>query len=352
VRRRNDPIPKSGGSSGITGGGGCLFTRKGCRRRSVLAAGAIAGLRDIARDSTSIAFGIQLETGIQAIRSLTARAAAPVSLGSAHSRVIKTNSCLVTEAWFPPGTVLDQHRHDGTVVAVMLEGSFTTVLGQRHIECTPSTAWTEPAEERHANVVGPRGARVVVAQLDHRCTELFKVFGGFVDAVTVLRDPVVTADAYRVSRELAIGDAMSEVAIEALILAMISTAARSAAAPQRAGATPEWLSRAREIIHAGFRHGLRLSEIAEGAGVHPSHLAHEFRRRFRCTVGEYARKLRLDWAAERLRTTDDTLTDVAFSAGYCDQAHLTRECTRALGVTPARLRARLRGGGQATSTSA
>jgi AraC family transcriptional regulator len=260
---------------------------------------------------------------------------------------MKSRSCLITEAWFPPGTVLDDHRHDGTIVAVMLEGSFTTTLGRRRLDCSPSTAWTEPAEERHANHVGRHGAHVIVAQLDHSCTELFDLFRDFMSSAAILRDPVVVADARRLARELAIADSLSPVAAESLVLTMMTAAARAGTMATAEKAAPPWIARAREVIHAEFRQGLRLETIAAEANVHPSHLAHEFRRRFRCTVGEYARKLRLSWAVDRLQSSDEPISQVALSAGYCDQAHLTRECTRELGLTPARLRARNRKGSEA-----
>ena len=38
-----------------------------------------------------------------------------------------------------------------------------------------------------------------------------------------------------------------------------------------------------------------------------------------------------------LRDRRETLAGAAFALGYADQAHLTRECVRLSGLTPARL---------------
>ena len=74
------------------------------------------------------------------------------------------------------------------------------------------------------------------------------------------------------------------------------------------------------------------------AGVHPSHLAHTFRARLGTSVGEYVRRLRVEWAAERLGDSDAPISAIAIQAGFSDQSHLTREMVRRLGVSPARLR--------------
>jgi AraC family transcriptional regulator len=262
----------------------------------------------------------------------------PVSLGSERTRSVTTDSFLLTDCRFPPTAVLSPHRHARGIFAVMLEGSFEAALWHRRLECTPATVWTEPAEERHANYIGPLGARVVVVQPDPERMEFFAPVAGLTHVGSVLHDPSIAADARRICAELDVGDALTPVAIESLVLLMIATAARAMPRTPHAPSLPSWLSRARDVVHARFLTGFRLADVADDVGVHPSHLAHEFRRHFRSTVGQYARQLRFQWAVNRIRSTDDTLAHIALAAGYSDQAHLTRHCTRMLGVSPARLR--------------
>jgi AraC-like DNA-binding protein len=52
---------------------------------------------------------------------------------------------------------------------------------------------------------------------------------------------------------------------------------------------------------------LSLSFIAQSVGVHPVHLAHSFRRYYRCSVGEYVRRLRIGFACRQLSKTDTPL---------------------------------------------
>jgi AraC family transcriptional regulator len=267
------------------------------------------------------------------------RANVPVTMGSPRFRTAATSGCTVTEAWFPPGAVLEPHTHERTIFAVMLDGSFDSAIARRRLECTPAAVWTEPREERHANYIGRSGARVLVVQPDPARLDLFEAFAPLTDEVRLLRHAGIAADARRVLAELDVADALSPLAIDSLVLTMMTTASRlSFGGDRRRGRLPDWLARAQEILHAHFRDHVRLADVAAAVGVQPSHLAHAFRRHFRTTVGAYVRSLRLDWAVGRLTTTDDPIAEIALAAGYSDQSHLTRECRRARGLSPGEYR--------------
>jgi AraC family transcriptional regulator len=266
------------------------------------------------------------------------RASVPVTMGSPRFRTAATSGCTVTDAWFPPGTVLEPHTHDRTIFAVMLDGCFDSAIARRRLDCTPATVWTEPREERHANYIGRAGARVLVVQPDPARSDLFAPFASLTDEVHLLRHAGIAADARRVLAELDIADALTPLAIDSLVLTMMTAASRVRFGRQNRRALPPWLARAQEILHERFRDGVQLADVAAAVGVHPSHLAHAFRRHFRTTVGTYARSLRADWAVERLVRTDDPLAEIALAAGYSDQSHFTRECRRARGVSPGEYR--------------
>ena len=81
-----------------------------------------------------------------------------------------------------------------------------------------------------------------------------------------------------------------------------------------------------------------LGEIATEVGLHPSHLARTFRAHVGESIGEHGRRLRLEWAAERLVCSDEGLAEIAGRAGFSDQSHFTREFKRRFGVAPGRYR--------------
>ncbi len=256
----------------------------------------------------------------------------PVTSGSSRFETIETAGCRVTHAWFPPGTVLHPHTHDRTILSVMIAGSFDTAVGGRRLECTPATVWTEPVEEKHANYVGRRGAEVVVVQPDHRREDLFSPFGALLDGVVCRRSARLLADAHRLVAELATGDALRGLAVDALVTSMMVTASRQECA--HPASPPAWLRRVREALHETFRSPPTLAELAAVAGVSAAHVCHAFRRHYGTTVGEYVREIRMRWAAERLVATGDAIATIAAAAGYADHSHFARECRRRLGAGP------------------
>jgi len=77
-----------------------------------------------------------------------------------------------------------------------------------------------------------------------------------------------------------------------------------------------------------------MDDLADVAGVHPLHVAREFRRTFRYTVAGYLGVLRARRACEALATTDLPLSAIAQSASFLDQSHFTQVFRATIGMSP------------------
>jgi AraC family transcriptional regulator len=137
-------------------------------------------------------------------------------------------------------------------------------------------------------------------------------------------------------------DGVSGIVIEGLLLEMFGEASRQSTQCV-ANHPPRWLSQAREMLHARFAENLTLSEVARVVGVHPVHLAQMFHKTYNCTVGEYMRRLRIEYACHELATSQKPIVDIALAAGFCDQSHFTRTFKRSTGLAPSQYRETLRG---------
>jgi AraC family transcriptional regulator len=266
----------------------------------------------------------------------------PVSFGSPQYASTEVCGLLVTHAIFPPHGRLCAHVHDRTCVATTLHGRFASGMRGRSHWSRPSMVLTEPAGERHDNVFGASGAHVLVVQPDAARCEVFRPFTQFLDSINHFHDPAIGVLARRIGVEIAQPDEVSPLVIEALGLELLATAARRLAPKRAETSAPQWLRRVRERLHDTFAQPLTLTELAAIAGVHPAHLARVFRRHYRCSVGAYQRELRLEWSARRLALGNGSLAEVATSAGFSDQSHLTRAFKRRFGSTPGVFRARAR----------
>jgi AraC family transcriptional regulator len=268
-------------------------------------------------------------------------------MGSSTFRSLEIGGFLLLEAWFPPGELLPRHTHDRASVAIMLDGSFDLEVPGRVHHCPPTATFVEPPGEVHANRMGPRGARVVVIQPDPTAIELLRPFEQMLDHVTHRHHGGLAVLAERLARELRRADDLVPLAAEAITLELLVSLARLDRDERRG--PPPWLLRAQEVLHARFAEPLRAADLAHEAEVHPAHLAREFRRHFRMSLGSYVRRLRLDWAARALARSDVPLAELALAAGFADQSHFTRAFKRYTGVTPNVYRGSTRGAGNECS---
>lgn len=108
---------------------------------------------------------------------------------------------------------------------------------------------------------------------------------------------------------------------------------------RRAATPPDWLMKAKKLVHQRACEGFTIAEIAYEVAIHPVHLATEFRRFFGVTICEYARQIKLDLAKKRLVSTNDPVAEIALETGFYDQAHLTRVFRSRFGMPPAKFRA-------------
>ena len=258
-----------------------------------------------------------------------------VTMGSPSFRHVHTPTVDVVSAWFPPNARLDAHTHAQAVFGVMLQGSFRTHILGRNVDYLPSGAWTEPAEERHANVAGRAGAHVIVVQPAAEAREIGIECRRLLDDVVSLQSAELLADASRLEAECSTPDDLSPLVVEGTALAMLARGARLFRSIRHHEKEPRWLAHAMEYLRAHRLDRIRLSDVARDVGVHPSRLAHEFRARVGTSPGEYVRRLRLEWAARRLVDDDAPIAEIALRAGFYDQSHFSRLFRRHFGIAPA-----------------
>ncbi len=143
--------------------------------------------------------------------------------------------------------------------------------------------------------------------------------------------------AEQLRHELCWQDDLTPLAVESLCLELLVAASRAQRVSH--GPAPAWLLRTVDYAHAQFLERPSLRELGKIAGVSPEHFNREFRRLYRVNAAQYIRRLRLEWAAERLRNDEESLAEIASAAGFADQSHFTRWFKRQFGITPAAYRA-------------
>jgi AraC family transcriptional regulator len=254
----------------------------------------------------------------------------------------------VTETRARPGVCLPRHAHEYACVVVPLEGSFAETFRSGSVACEVATALFKPGGEQHTDCFGRVGARCLVVEFRASRFDEICQHAPPLDRVANTRSGAVMKLATRMHYELARGDALSPLMLEGLVLELLGTTFRHSGSDTIAYA-PRWLERIRERLHEEYSGKLSIAALAADANVHPDYLSRCFRKQYGMLIGEYLRRLRVDWAARAMATTDTPLVQIAQSAGFSDQSEFTRRFREVMGMTPGRYRAQ-RAGRQDAST--
>jgi AraC family transcriptional regulator len=263
----------------------------------------------------------------------------PVTTGSPRARSARLEVCHANLAQFPSQLRLARHIHERAIVAVTLTGLFDIGFGSKTLTTRRGWAHVEPATEPHGNTFAASGATVVALEIDPAgMPELLRPVARLLDTPWSGLSSGAEMAARSLAREIRHPDDLSALSMEGLVLEVLASVARVFAAPEDR-APPPWLLEARDMIHDLFARPPRIGDIAKAVGVHPMRLMRAFQAQYGTSPGSYLRRLRLEWALERLAGSDEPVSAIAAGAGYADQSHLTRAVKRGTGYTPGRYRA-------------
>jgi AraC family transcriptional regulator len=250
-----------------------------------------------------------------------------------HHQTSDMNFC---EVLYPPRLRQARHTHKLASFSYVLSGSYAESLNRRTHRRETSTVVFHPPAESHA-VEFENDVRILGVEFSFEKLSYISRQSVIFEASASCRSEKTNWLGERIYQEFQRMDAFSMLAIEGLILELLAEAARA-----RVGANekdcPRWLKRSKDFLHANFTESFTLEEIARVADVHPVHLSRVFREKFGCTIGEYVRRLRVEFASRQILSTEESLGEIAHAAGFSDQSHFNKTFKTAFGLTPAEYR--------------
>jgi AraC family transcriptional regulator len=233
----------------------------------------------------------------------------------------------VNEVFYPAGMRQERHRHNCASFSFVAVGRYDERIGHQSNSRTSATLIYHPAGECHA-VDFESDVRILSVEFRDRNTT-----DDSLDRGSSHRSELTAWLGTRLEHELMRVDTASTIAIDGLISEMLAEGSRGKVLIEETGRTA-WLTRAIDYLHDNFAASISLAEVARTAGVHSAHLSRVFRQKMGCTVGEYVRRLRFEFACQQILTTGRQLCDVALDAGFADQSHFNRMFRAKMGVTP------------------
>ena len=237
------------------------------------------------------------------------------------------------EVFYPPVTRIERHAHESPFFALSMAGTFTESVGSSSFEYRPRDVVYHGAGEEHAVSVG--GAHVRCFVLEMRTDLVEKRFGVRLPASMFHREnsPLASmlTSAYSEFRH---PDSVSWLAIQSQLMQLLVAASRVSVDRDQ----PRWLNRVTELLRERFRSRLTLDEISAEVGVPAERVSSVFRSRFRRSLADEQRRLRVELACRLLLNGALSLSEIAIQAGFADQPHFSRAFKSVTGMTPAQYR--------------
>jgi len=243
----------------------------------------------------------------------------------------------LTETRYQPGVNVPTHSHENGYICFVRQGAYTESYGRHTRSCHPMTVAIHPSDEVHSERFLDSEARSFNIEVCPSLLERIRYYSTALDSPSEFQGGMMSALAVRLYNEFTNTDEVSALAIEGILLEMIAEASRRRSR-EKDRQPPRWLEQAREILHSRFAESLTVGSVATSVGVHPVYLATTFRDKYHCTIGDYLRRLRVEYACRAISETDLSLVDIALAAGFSHQSHFNRIFKQHTGLTPGQYR--------------
>ena len=282
---------------------------------------------------------------------LTTRDPAPAAGGSGTRRtrlepgaffgrtvaVRRVADLVLVDSLHGAGLRVPRHEHEHAYLSVIRGGSFTEIYGRRTRLPAPGVLLVNPPGEAHSERMDAHPVSSLNIELGAGwLRELFEL-GSPLDQPAAVRAEAIVPLGRRLLAEVTRQDGDSALAVESLTWELLQVALGRRPFPVER-VRPRWLRDVRDLIDGSLAGPPALGSLAREAGVHPVHFAVVFRRFYGCSLGEYARRRRLDAARSRMADPDVPLSRIALELGFADQSHFTRTFKRFAGMTPGQYR--------------
>lgn len=263
--------------------------------------------------------------------------AKPIAYGGTTLRDVPAGPFRVSEVEYGASLHQQAHSHDRACLTFVMQGAFTERIVGEQTRCGSASVLLKPPHLRHACSGCQGDTRCITLEIDESTVAELGPVGTIWDRAGYADGTPLWSLMTRVSEELQRVDAAAPLALEGLCMDLLAELYRLTVRPR--GQTPQpWLVSVVDLLRTGHGAQASLADLSEQVGVHRAHLAREFRKHYGCTVGAFARQLRLQHACDLLLRPELSLAEVAVSVGFYDQSHFTNAFRSHLGITPGEYR--------------
>lgn len=220
------------------------------------------------------------------------------------------------------------HYHENPMICSALEGASLERINRRTRERLAGDTTVCGAGELHQVFIKTARSKTVAFELEGNFLAENNITEGDLHSA-VEKNPAVMYKILRMYKEMSINDVYTDASIQITLLSLIKDWQRLNHQKK-----PAWVNELYELLNDRWNERIILQDLSSAINVHPVTISKYFTRYFSCTLGEYMRRLKISKSISLIKTSRQSLTEIAFYCGFADQSHFTRNFKELTGFLP------------------
>ena len=246
-------------------------------------------------------------------------------------RRLRIQNLLLTENRFPPNLSISDHSHAYPHLTIILDGSFVEAYDFGSFLCQKGSVLIVPQDQVHRDTVGENGAHSLSIEVSRSLERFLSSEWTMLESPKVIHSPKLKSVIHRLRTVFCLNPHSTLLDIHCAAMEVILAVAKETTSMRK---SVPWIDEVLDCISKEYGRPIRLSDLAEIAGVSPEHVSRSFRKAMGVTTQQYILETRIASAERLLSETNDTLGEIAAACGFSDQAHLSRTFRTKFGLPP------------------
>ncbi len=218
------------------------------------------------------------------------------------------------------------HYHQNSHLSLLIRGNHIEKRKHADFERKPGDVLFCRAGEPHQFLTG-KSAKNANIELDNWFLSKHEISENQIEES--LQNVDAKLNILKMFYEFHSNDVNKETSIQMLLLNLINKTKNESNSTK-----PKWLDALQNILNDRWTELITLNELSVLLDVHPVTISKYFSIFFDCTFGEYRRKLKISKSLELIKNSPQSVTEIAYHAGFADQSHFIRTFKSVVGFTP------------------
>jgi len=248
-----------------------------------------------------------------------------------HNRISEDNGLIISDTVYTHPKV-DWHYHENIYFTFLISGKLFEGNKKESYECTPGTLLFHNWQDAHYNIKPPGYARGFHIEVEKKWFQNFLTDESDISGSFKIENPLIKTSVRKIFIEFMHAEIEAKISIEQNLLNIFSELKNDS--PLKYKTKPLWVKKIREMLSDDLPENISLKYLAQMLELHPVYLSRSFPMYFRCNIGEYIRKIKIEKSINFLSQKNLSLSEICYSSGFSDQSHFNRCFKKAYNITP------------------